>query len=782
MYSQQNNGARFRRRSTRAFRTLGALGIMALGLGTLPLTAIGAELTGSAAIIPSTAPSNPTENSNQVTESTVEFVSVALSPDYTESDAVPEAVGYAQQSQMTDAAVSIETAQSSGPEDRALLAQVDMPSDVVLVAATWDLDAKEPESVTLRYLAEGTWSSWHELEAEVGEGKGIRDGTEPYLLANADAVEVVARTSDGEDVPGLSLTVIDANEAEPVANVVEESAGAAEILGSDSNLLGGEGAGDKGEAEAENAGVQTASVTADGMTFVTGTNGLVINTRKAWGADEQLMTWKPSVKAVDGAVVHHTMSSNNYTQAQAPQQIRNIYHYHAVTLGWGDIGYNLIVDKYGGVWEGRAGGITEAIQGAHAVGSNSWTFGITVMGDYTTSAPPAVAVTALSKTIAWKLDNHGIRTADGTIWVEHEDKQGRIVARISGHRDVGYTTCPGDAFYALLPKIRTDVNRYLDTITHYDVPVERLGGANRYATNLAVNAATSPKDAPVFVASGEDFADVLSVAPAVRAHGGALYLTRSGVLPTSTLSAIRAAKPSHVYVVGGPGAVSDKVIDQLKTEVPSARSVARIGGADRYDTSALILEEFFGDGDNERIFVATGTNFPDALSAAAAAGTLGSPVLLVNGSTGTVSSAAANALVSGTAKKTLVVVGGEGVVSPAAASGVADIANGATVIRLSGNNRYKTNLAVNDYLSQQGASATTGMWVATGRDFPDALSAAVPAAGDGQRLVLSPGTCLPSPVVSSWITSADSQITKVTLVGGQAALSAGVQRLAECQG
>lgn len=631
-----------------------------------------------------------------------------------------------------------------GEEKRVYATRVDLPSDIALVAVTWDEGAEAPRVIELRYLANGSWSGWQQLEAEQGQAWAIREGSEPYLLTNADAVEAVVQTVAGDPVAGLALTVIGTT--------------------------------------ADESGAAVASSRADGLTFDTGTHGLIINTRKAWGANEAQMTWKPTVAAVNGAVVHHTAGGNNYTQAQVPQQIRNIYHYHAVTLGWGDIGYNLIVDRYGGVWEGRAGGLTKAIQGAHARGANSRTFGITVMGDYDAAAPPSAAITAMNKAIAWKLHNHGIGTSTKSIWVEHEDGLGRTVPLVSAHRDVGWTTCPGNAFYARMPSIRDDVARYLDAIVDRDVTVTRLGGRDRFATNLAVNKVTAAAQAPVFIASGQSFADVLSVAPAVRANSGALYLTQSTTLPSATLNAIAAGAPSAIYVVGGPGAVSDQVLSQLRTRVPSAQTVTRIGGKDRYETSALILQTFYGAASNEIVFVASGRDYPDALSAAAAAGALGAPVLLVDGATGGVSSTARAALTSGASEKILVVVGGASVVSSAARDSLVEQISGASATRLSGRDRYQTNLAVNEYLSERTGTAPTGIWVATGRDFPDALSAAVPAAEQDQRLVLSSGTCLPSPIVSSWIDADESQITDVRLVGGTGVLGVAVERLVECEG
>ena len=88
--------------------------------------------------------------------------------------------------------------------------------------------------------------------------------------------------------------------------------------------------------------------------------------------------------------MHHTADTNNYTADQVPAMMRSIYRYHTVSRGWGDIGYNVIVDKYGRLWEGRFGGLASTVIGAHAGGFNTGTFGVSMLGNYDTTptTPP----------------------------------------------------------------------------------------------------------------------------------------------------------------------------------------------------------------------------------------------------------------------------------------------------------------------------------------------------------------------------------------------------------
>ena len=181
--------------------------------------------------------------------------------------------------------------------------------------------------------------------------------------------------------------------------------------------------------------------------------------RAGWQADESIVRTKPTyADTLRMAHVHHTAGTNTYTRAQAPAVVRAIEVYHVEGNGWNDIGYNALVDRFGTVYEGRAGGIDRNVVGAHARGFNTGSFGIAVMGDFRTVAPPQAALDALVQTLAWRLD------------LAHVDPLGTFNAisagnerfgpgipvflrAISGHRDTGLTTCPGEKLYALIPSL-----------------------------------------------------------------------------------------------------------------------------------------------------------------------------------------------------------------------------------------------------------------------------------------------------------------------------------------
>jgi len=172
----------------------------------------------------------------------------------------------------------------------------------------------------------------------------------------------------------------------------------------------------------------------------------------------------PSYGRVDLGIVHHTESLTSYSRAEAPAVVLGICRFHRNGNGWLDIGYNLLVDRFGTVYEGRAGGVDQPVIGAQAGGWNSVSTGVAVIGSFTRSRPPAAAREALARVLAWKLSLAGVPAA-GTIvkesaggaenrWPAGADVR---LARVSGHRDVDSTDCPGGALYAWLPRLRAEV-------------------------------------------------------------------------------------------------------------------------------------------------------------------------------------------------------------------------------------------------------------------------------------------------------------------------------------
>jgi N-acetylmuramoyl-L-alanine amidase len=194
-----------------------------------------------------------------------------------------------------------------------------------------------------------------------------------------------------------------------------------------------------------------------------------------WGANESYRfnssgqeVWPPAFYPVQKLIVHHTATQNNDPDPAAT--IRSIYYYHAVTQGWGDIGYNFLIDEAGNVYEGRhtfaypsgsspteENSLGYGVTGAHALGYNSGTVGIALLGTLTSQDATPAARSALERLLAWESDHHGIDPQGASLYTNPVNGTQATFPNIAGHRDVAATECPGGTFYATLPIIRSDV-------------------------------------------------------------------------------------------------------------------------------------------------------------------------------------------------------------------------------------------------------------------------------------------------------------------------------------
>ncbi|MDQ3349981.1 MAG: cell wall-binding repeat-containing protein, partial [Acidobacteriota bacterium] len=218
-----------------------------------------------------------------------------------------------------------------------------------------------------------------------------------------------------------------------------------------------------------------------------------------------------------------------------------------------------------------------------------------------------------------------------------------------------------------------------------------------------------------------------------------------------------------IKVVGGPAVVSDGVLEALRPYATSG-NVQRIFGANRYDTAARVSANAFPTPGVPTAYIATGSNFPDALAGVAAAGKTGGPILLTGRDSLNPHTRAELARLR---PARIVILGGTAVVSSAVASQLAPYATTGSVQRLAGADRYSTAAAVS-----RGTFATADtVFIATGTNFPDALGGGPVAGRDGAPLLLVPSGSVPA--------SAAAELrrlnpARVIVLGGTSVVSVGV--------
>jgi putative cell wall-binding protein len=196
-------------------------------------------------------------------------------------------------------------------------------------------------------------------------------------------------------------------------------------------------------------------------------------------------------------------------------------------------------------------------------------------------------------------------------------------------------------------------------------PVERLGGADRYATGFNITSTAFTATTMVVVATGRNFPDALAATGLAGAHAAPVVLVdgNAGSVPSTIANLISSLGPTSIVIAGGTGAVSSGIASQLASIAP----VTRYAGQDRYSTAAAINDAGFSSGSTPVMFLATGENFPDALAGAALAGRLGAPLYITQKSC---VPTAIHESIENLSPSAVVVLGGTGAVSNAAASNI----------------------------------------------------------------------------------------------------------------
>ncbi|MGC4105958.1 MAG: SH3 domain-containing protein [Thermomicrobiales bacterium] len=296
------------------------------------------------------------------------------------------------------------------------------------LGASWDGAVGTWPVIDVQTSTDG--DSWSEVQGLVAAttdgGRPSREGRLFTALTFADgATQVRFRTVDANgnlgSVDGLSFVYIDASDGPWEYDVTPEPASSGRTAGGTDTMIPPK-----------------------------------LLTREAWGADESYrfngnVIWTPEYQEVRHVIIHHTETP---TEQDPLVAIRSIYYYHAVEQGWGDIGYNYLVDRNGTIYEGRYGG--QDVVGGHSYEYAYGSSGICIIGDYQEHAESDAARAGLVQIAAWAarhLDPLGSEDF-------HEVPE---LPTICAHRDVNATACPGDALYSDVPYIRSLVAQTLQS-------------------------------------------------------------------------------------------------------------------------------------------------------------------------------------------------------------------------------------------------------------------------------------------------------------------------------
>lgn len=313
-------------------------------------------------------------------------------------------------------------------ESERVVGAAEAANDFTIIGLTYDEIPTEPAVVRVQTV-DGEWGDWQPLIVNIDDGPDRNSdeyssiATEPLYTGPAQAYEVSVPV---EDVDQVDVALVE-NHTQRVTTTPAADA-------------------------------TEATTTTESTTDIHSSRNFEVKPRSSWGARAASVGAAPAAKF---GVVHHTAGTNGYSQAAVPGIIRGVQAYHMDANGWSDVGYNFLVDRFGTIWEGRVNSLDVASIGAHAVGFNTGSVGVSIIGDYSSAQASEAARTAAARIISWVLwrDN---QPTSGSVTVtsggssRYAAGQSVTLPRVVGHRDVGHTTCPG-SIHGHLPTMRSQV-------------------------------------------------------------------------------------------------------------------------------------------------------------------------------------------------------------------------------------------------------------------------------------------------------------------------------------
>lgn len=335
------------------------------------------------------------------------------------------------------ATTTISKARAVQAKDGWVAHQITPKEHFELLGITWE-DRHNAGVLEVRVQqANGKWQQWKKMgvegtapDVDSAESRGAEAGTAPLFTGLAQSVQIRVHKSRAKNLKTAKLVTIDPGRS-------------------------------KADEVAESTPISSASARGSRPRIIT---------RKQWGARESYKRCRTGKTGAARAVfLHHTDGSNNYSRAGAYRQMRGIYAYHTRVRKYCDIAYNFVVDKYGRIFQGRGTLSGRNTEGAHTSGFNKNTVAVSLMGNYVNRRMSSAQMRSVARVMAWKLGSRYRHTNDRVTLVSSgksgtniRHRRGARVTRnkVSAHRDMGATACPGRAAYSQMSSLRKLVNRY----------------------------------------------------------------------------------------------------------------------------------------------------------------------------------------------------------------------------------------------------------------------------------------------------------------------------------
>ena len=397
---------------------------------------------------------------------------------------------------------------------------IEAPERFNLVGLTWSDGAPEAgegdePALAMRTRTDGgEWTAWTPVSAHAEDGpdpgsaEAHADGmSNPVWAGEADWVQYRA----SERLPGVRLHFVNTDGTATAADRLQTA-----LRGAANTAV----ATVAGALSADLAGAQDPQPE--------------MVSRASWAGDDCPPRTGAIYGEVRAAYVHHTVNLNDYSAAEAPQVVLGICRYHRNANGWNDVGYNFLVDRFGTLYEGRAGGVGAAVVGAQAEGFNSYSTGIANIGTFSSVPQSQEALEAMARLIRWKLPLHGYPTSGTAVMTSAGGGTNRYAAgttvrvpRVLGHRDTNATECPGSALYDQLDELRSMAAGVTPTgvATSVAASLDAPGSAIDYGDDTSLSGTLTTRDGapvagqPVTVQARVDGAWQTSSTPVTGADG-----------------------------------------------------------------------------------------------------------------------------------------------------------------------------------------------------------------------------------------------------------------------